>query len=146
MYKHARALPKRGFAARGGATSSSVSNGPDAQQRQGRAAYNQRIEDERRRSRIALEKRSARGFTNLGKKQEVLTVWRLMVFDVPSHLGGLLARLSFRATKKNPKHWWRTFDPEAPGAHAGARSVLEQLNEAGLAQRRWSEVDGEMRR
>lgn len=139
MYKYARALPKRGF--HPGGEGSRISNGPDAQERAGRAAYNQRLEDERRRSRIAAEQQGARGFTNLGRQQEEpAKVWRLMVFDVPSHLGGLLARLSFRATKKNPKHWWRTFDPEKPGAHAGARAVLEQLNEAGLAQRRWNEV------
>lgn len=41
-------------------------------------------------------------------------VWRLMVWDVPDRFGGLLARLGFHATKKNPDNWWRIFDPATP--------------------------------
>lgn len=39
------------------------------------------------------------------------SIWRLMLWDVPENLGGLASRLGFRQTKKNPRHWWRTFDP-----------------------------------
>ncbi len=44
-------------------------------------------------------------------KQAKPKQWRLMVWDVPDRLGGLLSRLSFKPTKKNPAHWWRLFDP-----------------------------------
>lgn len=56
------------------------------------------------------------------------SVWLLMVFNVPDRLGGLLARLRFRATKKNRAHWWRIFDPDKEAAE----KVKAKLVAAGL--------------
>lgn len=67
-------------------------------------------------------------------------VWRLMVWNVPDRLGGLLARLGFRATKKNPAHWWRMFDPAAPADKASAERCKAELQAAGL-RGSWQEVD-----
>lgn len=65
-------------------------------------------------------------------------VWRLMVFAVPASLGGLLVRHGFRAAKKNPANWWRTFDPAADKALA--ETVRADLLAAGL-KGKWSEVE-----
>lgn len=64
--------------------------------------------------------------------------WRLMIFDVPDRLSGLLARLGFRATKKSPSHWWRVFDPATD--KEAAEVARHDLLAAGL-EGRWSRVE-----
>ncbi len=67
-------------------------------------------------------------------------VWRLMVWDVPDRFGGLLSRLGFRATKKNPAHWWRLFDPAAPADRPFAERCKAEILAAGL-KGSWQEVE-----
>lgn len=69
-------------------------------------------------------------------------VWRLMVWDVPDRLGGLLSRLGFRQTKKNAAHWWRIFDPSRPGDKAFAEKCKAELIDAGL-KGSWSQVEAQ---
>lgn len=66
-----------------------------------------------------------------------------MLFDVPDRLGGLAARLGFRATKANPKNWYRLFDPAQPGSRDAARQAVAELRAAGIAVERnhWREVE-----
>lgn len=66
-------------------------------------------------------------------------VWRLMVWDVPDRLGGLLSRHGFLPTKKNPKNWWRIFDPASPTDKALAARCKAELTAAGL-KGSWQEV------
>ena len=64
--------------------------------------------------------------------------WRLIVFAVPDRLGGLVARLGFRPTKKNPNHWWRVFDPAKD--KPVATKIRDELRAAGLVGK-WSQVE-----
>lgn len=73
-----------------------------------------------------------------------MKVSRLIVFDVPDRLGGLMERLRFRPTIKNPSHWYRLFNPALPGVHQEARRVLAHLNTAGLDRRKWAMVGHEL--
>lgn len=68
-------------------------------------------------------------------------VWRLMVFGVPDRLAAAVTRLGFRPTQKNPSNFWRTFNPQTKGARKTARNTLATLNDAGLANRRWDQVE-----
>lgn len=67
-------------------------------------------------------------------------VWRLMVWDVPDRLGGLLSRLGFRPTKKNPDYWWRLFDPAAPADRMFAERGKAEILAAGL-KGSWQQVE-----
>lgn len=67
------------------------------------------------------------------------TAWRLVVFDVPDRLGGLLSRHGFRPTKKNPAHWWRLFDPARPADKEFAERVRADVLAAGL-KGKWARV------
>ena len=69
-----------------------------------------------------------------------MKVWRLMVWDVPDRLSGLLARLGFRQTKKNPAHWWRVFNPELAADKPFAEKCRAELQAAGL-KGSWSQVE-----
>ena len=72
------------------------------------------------------------------------TVWRLMLWDVPENLGGLAARLGFRQTKKNPRHWWRTFVSTNPEDRDKAEAIRAQLIAAGI-KGSWGKVSGKPR-
>ncbi len=72
------------------------------------------------------------------------TVWRLMLWDVPENLGGLAARLGFRQTKKNPRHWWRAFISTNPGEHDKAAEIRAALLDAGI-KGSWGKIDSKPR-
>ena len=61
-----------------------------------------------------------------------------MIFDAPDRHGGLLERLGFRPTKKNPAHWWRTYNPATD--REAAQYARQELLQAGL-KGKWSEVE-----
>lgn len=67
--------------------------------------------------------------------------WRLVVFAVPDRLGGLLSRLGFQQTKKNPANWWRLYRVEQ---RSSAEMARQQLRQAGL-QGRWTKVELQVR-
>lgn len=67
-------------------------------------------------------------------------VWRLMVWDVHDCFGGVLSRLGFRQTKKNPKNWWRIFDPAAPADKTFAERCKAVILAAGL-KGSWQQVE-----
>ncbi len=71
-----------------------------------------------------------------------MMVWRLMVFSVPESLGGLMERLRFKPTNKNPNTWWRTFDPRAglDKQRQTAKHAVARLKDAGLSPR-WDKVE-----
>lgn len=71
-----------------------------------------------------------------------MKVWRLMVFGVPENLSGLMERLRFKPTKKNPRNWWRIFDAtdQIEKQRETAKHTVELLKDAGL-QPRWDQVE-----
>ena len=69
-------------------------------------------------------------------------VWRLMVWDVPEGLNALLSRHRFKPTKKNPRNWWRIFDPAQD--REAAEQIRAELLDAGL-KGSWSKVTASVR-
>lgn len=66
--------------------------------------------------------------------------WLLTLFDVPDRMGGLVGRLGFLPTKKNPNNWWRTFDPLKSGDREIAVSIRSQLLKAGI-RGKWKQIE-----
>jgi len=69
-------------------------------------------------------------------------LWLLTVFDVPDRLGGLLNRLEFKPTRKNPAHWWRIFDPRQD--KTAAEKVREKLRTTDLRSS-WKAIPRELK-
>ena len=59
-------------------------------------------------------------------------VWRLMLFGITKRQGLVAKRLGFRQTKKNPRNWWRVFDPKTePPYEDLAAKILSDLRKVG---------------